>query len=103
MKVVSDHNCPHASQEFGNEVESMSRCRHKHLVQLLGVCVSDHHCVLVYEYMVNGSLEDHLYVPLPQAEKVEGRGNPVFLTWQMRLKIAIGTAKGLTYLHEVSS
>ncbi|GAQ91140.1 Protein kinase superfamily protein [Klebsormidium nitens] len=88
------------SREFGNEVESMSRCRHKHLVQLLGVCVSDNHFVLVYEYMVNGSLEDHLYVPLADAEKVEGRGNPVFLTWQMRLKIAVGTAKGLTYLHE---
>jgi hypothetical protein len=82
-------------------VDSMSRCRHKHLVALVGVCVSDNQCVLVYEYMVNGSLEDHLYAARPDAEKIQGRGAPVFLTWPMRFKIALGTAKGLAYLHEV--
>jgi hypothetical protein len=82
-------------------VDSMSRCRHRHLVALVGVCVSDNQCVLVYEYMVNGSLEDHLYAARPDAEKVQGRGERVFLTWPMRLKIALGTAKGLAYLHEV--
>lgn len=89
-------------QEFGTEVDSMSRCRHRHLVALLGLCVSNRRCVLVYEYMVNGSLEDHLYAPLPGAEGVQARGEPVFLTWPMRFKIAVGTAKGLAYLHEVS-
>nr|CAB3470495.1 unnamed protein product [Digitaria exilis] len=76
-------------REFQAEVEIISRVHHRHLVSLVGYCIAAHHRMLIYEFVPNGTLEHHLH----------GRGMPV-MDWPTRLKIAIGAAKGLAYLHE---
>ncbi|KAJ8641946.1 hypothetical protein MRB53_018640 [Persea americana] len=76
-------------REFKAEVEIISRVHHRHLVSLVGYCIAEHHRLLVYEFVPNNTLEHHLH----------GKGMPV-LEWSKRVKIAIGAAKGLAYLHE---
>ncbi|PKA50386.1 putative serine/threonine-protein kinase [Apostasia shenzhenica] len=80
-----------AEKEFKVEVEAIGKVRHKNLVGLLGYCAEGPKRILVYEYVDNGNLEQWLHGEL-------GLINP--LTWDIRMKIAIGTAKGLAYLHE---
>ncbi|VAI24313.1 unnamed protein product [Triticum turgidum subsp. durum] len=65
------------------------RLRHRNLVQLLGYCRRRDELVLVYDYMPNGSLDQHLF----------GRAAPG-LSWEQRAKIVRGVAAGLLYLHE---
>eukprot|EP00249_Psilotum_nudum_P009906 c22225_g1_i3 orf=423-1952(+) len=77
------------SNEFQNEVKFLSKMRHKHLVNLIGFCEERGEQMLVYEYMPNGSLLDHL---------VGHMGMP--LTWRQRVQIAVGVAKGIAYLHD---
>ncbi|XP_023905656.1 proline-rich receptor-like protein kinase PERK1 isoform X2 [Quercus suber] len=76
-------------REFRAEVEVISRIHHKHLVSLVGYCISGEQRLLVYEFVPNGNLEYHLH----------GLESPT-MNWPTRLKIAIGSAKGLAYLHE---
>ncbi|KAL5552882.1 hypothetical protein UlMin_040283 [Ulmus minor] len=76
-------------REFKAEVEIISRVHHRHLVSLVGYCISENHRLLVYEFVPNQTLEHHMH----------GVGMPV-LDWTKRLKIALGAAKGLAYLHE---
>jgi serine/threonine protein kinase len=78
----------------------MASCQHKHILALKGVHTSNDDMFLIYEYMANGSLEDHLY--LSQSKRSELLVNNVILDWPQRLRIALGTASGLLYLHEVS-
>ncbi|KAJ3674075.1 hypothetical protein LUZ60_006067 [Juncus effusus] len=80
-----------AEREFKVEVEAIGKVRHKNLVGLIGYCAEGHKRMLVYEYVENGSLEQWLHGEM-------GRKNP--LTWDSRMKIAIGTAKGIAHLHE---
>ena len=76
-------------REFQAEVDVISRVHHRYLVSLVGYCISDTKKLLVYEFVPNKTLEYHLH----------GKGRPV-MDWATRLKIAIGSAKGLAYLHE---
>ncbi|PKU62047.1 proline-rich receptor-like protein kinase PERK1 isoform X1 [Dendrobium catenatum] len=76
-------------REFQTEVEIISRVHHKHLVSLVGYCIADGKRLLVYEFIPNNTLEFHLHE----------KGRPP-LDWPTRLKIALGSAKGLAYLHE---
>ncbi|KAG5621113.1 hypothetical protein H5410_006331 [Solanum commersonii] len=76
-------------REFQAEVEIISRVHHRHLVSLVGYCIANGQRMLVYEYVDNKTLEFHLH----------GKGQPV-MDWETRLKIALGSAKGLAYLHE---
>ncbi|KAK3410695.1 hypothetical protein EUGRSUZ_J02671 [Eucalyptus grandis] len=76
-------------REFQAEVEIISRIHHRHLVSLIGYCISGPHRILVYEFVPNGTLEFHLH----------GKDRPT-MTWPMRMKIALGSARGLAYLHE---
>ncbi|KAM7251102.1 hypothetical protein ACFE04_022985 [Oxalis oulophora] len=75
-------------REFRAEVEIISRVHHRHLVTLEGYSVADAHRSLIYEFIPNDTLEHHLHDP------------GAVLPWSERLKIAIGAAKGLAYLHE---
>lgn len=76
-------------REFRAEVEIISRVHHRHLVSLVGYSISETQRLLVYEFVPNKTLEHHLH----------GNGLPD-MDWPKRLKIAIGSAKGLAYLHE---
>ncbi|CAO2193298.1 unnamed protein product [Urochloa humidicola] len=76
-------------REFHAEVEIISRVHHRHLVSLVGYCISDDQRLLVYDFVPNNTLHYHLH----------GRGVPV-LEWPARVKIAAGSARGIAYLHE---
>ncbi|CAF1962478.1 BnaC07g07110D [Brassica napus] len=76
-------------REFQAEVEIISRVHHRHLVSLVGYCIAGAKRLLVYEFVPNNNLEFHLH----------GEGRPT-MEWSTRLKIALGSAKGLSYLHE---
>ncbi|KAG8059030.1 hypothetical protein GUJ93_ZPchr0002g25281 [Zizania palustris] len=85
------NNRGQAEKEFKVEVEAIGRVRHKNLARLLGYCAEGNQRMLVYEYVDNGNLEQWLH----------GDVGPVSpLSWDHRLKIILGTAKGLMYLHE---
>ncbi|XP_004500141.1 probable serine/threonine-protein kinase PBL23 [Cicer arietinum] len=86
-----DRNGFQGNREFLVEVLILSLLHHPNLVNLVGYCAEGDQRVLVYEYMANGSLEDHL-LELTEERKP--------LDWQTRMKIAEGAAKGLEYLHE---
>ncbi|XP_039069927.1 probable serine/threonine-protein kinase At1g01540 [Hibiscus syriacus] len=85
------NNRGQAEKEFKVEVDAIGRVRHKNLVRLLGYCAEGAHRMLVYEYVDNGNLEQWLHGDV-------GSCSP--LTWEIRMNIVLGTAKGLTYLHE---
>eukprot|EP00271_Cylindrocystis_brebissonii_P018530 TRINITY_DN5298_c0_g2_i1.p1 TRINITY_DN5298_c0_g2~~TRINITY_DN5298_c0_g2_i1.p1 ORF type:complete len:667 (+),score=153.06 TRINITY_DN5298_c0_g2_i1:284-2002(+) len=76
-------------REFRAEVETISRVHHKHLVTLLGYSISNDQRLLLYEYVPNGTLEEALH-----------KGRKGVMPWTVRLRVAVGAARGLAYLHE---
>ncbi|KAK4490748.1 hypothetical protein RD792_001454 [Penstemon davidsonii] len=79
--------------EFWTEIKMLSKIRHQHLVSLIGYCNDGHERLLVYHYMTRGTLADHLY-------KINRPGKSILpLSWELRLKISVGAARGLYYLH----
>ncbi|XP_068658143.1 probable serine/threonine-protein kinase PBL5 [Aristolochia californica] len=75
-------------REFKKELDVLSKARHKNVVMLLGACSERNHRLLVYEFVCNGSLDQHL-----------STNSTAVLSWPARLKIALGAAEGLQYLH----
>ncbi|KAK4551225.1 hypothetical protein RGQ29_032454 [Quercus rubra] len=78
--------------EFKTEIELLSRVHHKNLVRLMGFCFEKGEQILVYEYVSNGSLKDSL----------SGKSG-IMLDWMRRLRVALGAARGLAYLHEFAN
>ncbi|KAF4377093.1 hypothetical protein CsatB_023395 [Cannabis sativa] len=78
--------------EFKTEIELLSRVHHKNLVTLVGFCFEQGEQILIYEYIPNGSLKDSL----------SGKSG-IRLDWMKRLRVALGTARGLSYLHELAN
>ncbi|XP_039125012.1 receptor-like kinase TMK4 [Dioscorea cayenensis subsp. rotundata] len=80
--------------EFHAEIDVLRKVRHRHLVGLLGYCIDGNERLLVYEYMPEGTLGQHLF------EWNEGRYAP--LSWKQRLTIALDVARGIEYLHSLA-
>ncbi|OEL24001.1 Proline-rich receptor-like protein kinase PERK13 [Dichanthelium oligosanthes] len=76
-------------REFRAEVEIISRVHHRNLVSLVGYCIYSDERLLVYEFVPNKTLDSHLH----------GHNGPP-LDWHQRWKIAVGSARGLAYLHD---
>ncbi|XVE79391.1 hypothetical protein DITRI_Ditri14bG0054800 [Diplodiscus trichospermus] len=79
---------------FDSEIALLSRLHHKHLVGLVGFCQENDERLLVYEYMSNGSLHDHLH----NKDNIENNST-ILNSWRMRIKIALDAARGIEYLH----
>ncbi|RRT36875.1 hypothetical protein B296_00037448 [Ensete ventricosum] len=77
---------------FQSELAFLSRLHHKHLVGLVGYCEEREERLLVYEYMKNGALYDHLH---PK----NGDQASVLNSWKMRIKVLLDAARGIEYLH----
>ena len=82
-------NLMQEEKQFRTEVRSMGTIQHANLVRLRGFCAKASKRCLVFDYMPNGSLESHLF-----------QRDSKTLDWKTRYSIAIGTARGLAYLHE---
>ncbi|XP_042033474.1 G-type lectin S-receptor-like serine/threonine-protein kinase At1g34300 [Salvia splendens] len=80
-------------KQFRMEVATISSTHHLNLVRLIGFCSEGKHRLLVYEFMKNGSLDSFLFT---SSEEQSGK----HLNWENRYNIALGTARGITYLHE---
>jgi len=79
------------SLEFRTEIELLSRVHHKNVVSLVGFCLDQDEQILVYEYVPNGTLK----------ESLTGKSG-VRLDWRRRLRVVLGAAKGVAYLHELA-
>ncbi|KAI3817538.1 hypothetical protein L1987_11333 [Smallanthus sonchifolius] len=81
-------------KEWLAEINYLGQLRHPNLVKLIGYCLEDDHRLLAYEFMPKGSMENHLF-----------RRGSYFqpLSWRLRMKVALGAARGLAFLHNAET
>ncbi|XP_042460995.1 probable LRR receptor-like serine/threonine-protein kinase At1g67720 isoform X2 [Zingiber officinale] len=89
VKVQTNDSCQ-GNRQFSSEVSLLSRIHHRNLVEFLGYCQQEGKSILVYEFMHNGTLREHLHGSLSQERPI---------SWINRLEIAEDAAKGIEYLH----
>ncbi|XP_047954913.1 receptor-like cytoplasmic kinase 176 isoform X2 [Salvia hispanica] len=77
-------------KEWLTEINYLGQLHHPNLVRLIGYCLEDEHRLLVYEFMPRGSLENHLFRRASYFQPLD---------WNLRMKVALGAAKGLAFLH----
>ncbi|XP_073043517.1 receptor-like cytoplasmic kinase 176 [Primulina eburnea] len=89
-----NHDGWQGHKEWLAEINYLGQLRHPNLVKLIGYCVEDDHRLLVYEFMPKGSMENHIF-----------RRGSYFqpLSWGVRMKIALGAARGLAFLHNAET
>ncbi|RLM61515.1 hypothetical protein C2845_PM14G10430 [Panicum miliaceum] len=94
-----DREGAQGNREFVVEVLMLSLLHHPNLVNLVGYCADGEQRLLVYEYMALGSLADHLLLPAGGEQDEPQRA----LSWETRMRVALGAARGLEYLHETAN
>uniref|UniRef100_A0A0D9YA92 Protein kinase domain-containing protein n=1 Tax=Oryza glumipatula TaxID=40148 RepID=A0A0D9YA92_9ORYZ len=80
------------SKEFFAELKVLCKIHHINVVELIGYAAGDDHLYLVYEYVQNGSLSEHLHDPLLKGHQP--------LSWTARTQIAMDSARGIEYIHD---
>ncbi|KAI3511587.1 hypothetical protein L1887_18742 [Cichorium endivia] len=88
------HDGTKGMKEFQAEIAVLTKVRHRHLVALLGYCINGNERLLVYEYMPQGTLSQHLF------EWKGNNGNS--LSWKQRVSIALDVGRGVEYLHSLA-
>ncbi|XVF55984.1 hypothetical protein PTKIN_Ptkin06aG0079600 [Pterospermum kingtungense] len=96
IKKLDTGSAPEPDDDFGAQLSVVSRLKNEHFVEMLGYCMEANNIILVYEHATMGSLHDVLH----GRKGVQGAEPGPVLTWNQRVKIAFGAAKGLEYLHE---
>ncbi|KAF7109026.1 hypothetical protein CFC21_109359 [Triticum aestivum] len=91
VKRLKEERTPGGELQFQTEVEMISMAVHRNLLRLRGFCMTPTERLLVYPYMANGSVASRL--------RERGPAEPP-LDWQTRRRIALGSARGLSYLHD---
>ncbi|KAF8661236.1 hypothetical protein HU200_057080 [Digitaria exilis] len=91
VKREKEERTPVGELQFQTEVDILSMVAHRNLLRLCGFCMTPTERMLVYAYMSNGSVASHLR---------ERPGSEPPLDWQTRRRIALGSARGLSYLHD---
>ncbi|KAG2572550.1 LRR receptor kinase SERK2 [Panicum virgatum] len=91
VKRLKEERTPGGELQFQTEVELISMAVHKNLLRLRGFCMTPTERLLVYPYMANGSVASRL--------RERGPNDPP-LEWETRARIALGSARGLSYLHD---
>ncbi|GJP40065.1 hypothetical protein CLOM_g24354, partial [Closterium sp. NIES-68] len=101
VKRLEARSTAKALQDFRNEVELISQTNHRNLVKLLGFCDDQGEQILVYEFVPNGNLRQHLRPSKAALEHPDA--HKLGLTFLQRVDIAVGAAEGLRYLHNFTT
>lgn len=91
-----DASSQEPDSDFAAQLSQVSRLKHDHFVELIGYCLEANNRILVYQFATLGSLHDILH----GRKGVQGAEPGPVLSWNQRVKIAYGAAKGLEFLHE---